>query len=76
VHHFGPDGHNLDIVEFPPTDIASIARGFGFEAITVRDLTDLDAARQWVEGDRDKPLLIDAKVTSQASWWLEEAFGH
>ena len=76
VHHFGPDGHNLDIVEFPPTDIAAIARGFGFEAITVRNRVDLDPVATWVEGDRAKPLLIDAKVTSQASWWLEEAFGH
>jgi thiamine pyrophosphate-dependent acetolactate synthase large subunit-like protein len=76
VHHFGPDGHNLDIVEFPPTDIAAIARGFGFEAITVRDRAGLDPVATWVGGDRAKPLLIDAKVTSQASWWLEEAFGH
>lgn len=76
VHHFGPDGHDLDIVEFPPTDIAAIARGFGFEAITVRSRPDLDPVAGWVDGDRDRPLLIDAKVTSQASWWLEEAFGH
>jgi thiamine pyrophosphate-dependent acetolactate synthase large subunit-like protein len=76
VHHFGPDGHDLDIVEFPPTDIAAIARGFGFEALTVRDESDLDPIAEWVAGERSKPLLIDAKVTSQASWWLEEAFGH
>ena len=36
VHHFGPDGHDLDTVEFPPTDIAAIARGHGFDACTVR----------------------------------------
>jgi thiamine pyrophosphate-dependent acetolactate synthase large subunit-like protein len=76
VHHFGPDGHDLDIVEFPPTDIAAIARGFGFEGLTVREKSDLDPVAEWVAGDRSKPLLIDAKVTSQASWWLEEAFGH
>jgi thiamine pyrophosphate-dependent acetolactate synthase large subunit-like protein len=76
VHHFGPDGHDLDIVEFPPTDIAAIARGFGFEALTVRDRSDLGSVADWVGGDRSRPLLIDAKVISQASWWLEEAFGH
>jgi acetolactate synthase I/II/III large subunit len=76
VHHFGPDGHALDIVEFPPTDIAAIARGFGFEALTVRNEADLAPVADWVGGDRAKPLLIDAKVTSHASWWLEEAFGH
>jgi thiamine pyrophosphate-dependent acetolactate synthase large subunit-like protein len=76
VHHFGPDGHDLEIVQFPPTDIAAIARGFGFEALTVREKSDLDPVAEWVAGDRARPLLIDAKVTSQASWWLEEAFGH
>jgi hypothetical protein len=30
----------------------------------------------WVAGERDRPLLIDAKITSRPSWWLEEAFGH
>ena len=76
VHHFGPEGHNLDIVEFPPTDIAAIARGFGFDAVTVRGDADLQPVSDWVGGDRSKPLLIDAKITSHASWWLEEAFGH
>ena len=76
VHHFGPDGHALDIVEFPPTDIASIARGFGFEALTVRQRADLDPVTDWVAGDRGRPLLVDAKITSRPSWWLEEAFGH
>jgi thiamine pyrophosphate-dependent acetolactate synthase large subunit-like protein len=76
VHHFGPDGHDLGIVEFPPTDIAAIARGFGFDAVTVRDPSDLHPVADWVAGDRARPLLIDAKITRHASWWLEEAFGH
>ena len=76
VHHFGPDGFDLGIVTFPETDIAAIARGYGFEAITARKVSDLDQAADWLDGDRSKPLLIDGKVTSQASWWLEEAFGH
>ena len=29
VHHFGPDGHPLDTVRFPPAEIAKIGRGFG-----------------------------------------------
>jgi acetolactate synthase I/II/III large subunit len=78
VHHFGPDGDPLDTVRFPPTDIAAIGRGFGFEGITVREVADLGAVRSWLEGPREWPLLIDAKVTaSRGSWWLEEAFrGH
>ena len=77
VHHFGPHGHRLDTVEFPPTDIAAIARGFGFEGATVRTRADLGAVADWVDGDRRAPLLIDAKITRGPSWWLEEAFaGH
>ncbi len=78
VHHFGPDGDPLDVVRFPPTDIAAIGRGFGFEGVTVRDAADLAPVRDWLDGRRERPLLIDAKVTSaHGSWWLEEAFrGH
>ncbi len=78
VHHFGPDGDPLDTVRFPPADIAAIGRGFGFDGVTVRSAGDLAAVRGWLEGSRERPLLIDAKVTSShGSWWLEEAFrGH
>jgi acetolactate synthase I/II/III large subunit len=78
VHHFGPDGDPLDTVRFPPTDIAAIGRGFGFEGVTVRSARDLGPVRDWLAGPRERPLLIDAKVTSaRGSWWLEEAFrGH
>lgn len=78
VHHFGPDGHALDTVTFPPTDIAALARGHGFEAITVRAPADLEPLGNWLSGPRSTPFLIDAKVTTDhGSWWLEEAFrGH
>jgi acetolactate synthase-1/2/3 large subunit len=78
VHHFGPDGHPLQTVEFPSTDIAAVARGYGFEAVTVRTRADLKAVEDWVAGPRSAPLLIDAKVVKdRGSWWLEEAFrGH
>ena len=78
VHHFGPDGYPLDLVQFPPTDIAEIGRGFGCEAVTVTRAADLAIVADWVKGPRDRPLVLDAKVTRNApSWWLEEAFrGH
>ena len=78
VHHFGPEGYPLDTVRFPPVNIAKIAKGFGFAAIKVRQVSDLSNVREWLDGPRDQPLLIDAKVTSErGSWWLEEAFrGH
>jgi thiamine pyrophosphate-dependent acetolactate synthase large subunit-like protein len=78
VHHFGPEGHPLDTVTFPDTDIAAIGRGFGCDATTVRDVRDLDGVRRWLIGPRDRPLVVDAKVTAEhGAWWLEEAFrGH
>jgi hypothetical protein len=44
----------------------------------VRGPADLADVAYWVAGPRDRPLLVDAKVSSAApSWWLEEAFrGH
>jgi thiamine pyrophosphate-dependent acetolactate synthase large subunit-like protein len=77
VHHFGPDGHPLDTVVFPGTDIAAIGRGFGCAGVTVRDPEDLAEVGAWLAGPRDRPLVIDAKVTrDRGAWWLEEAFGH
>jgi acetolactate synthase I/II/III large subunit len=78
VHHFGPHGDSLASVEFPPADLAAIARGYGYAAATVREPADLAAVRSWLAAHRDRPMLIDAKVTKgKPSWWLEEAFrGH
>ncbi|MCA0145242.1 thiamine pyrophosphate-binding protein [Blastococcus sp. LR1] len=78
VHHFGPDGHPLQTVRFPETDFAAIGRGFGFDALTVRESADLAGVATWLAGPRASPLLVDAKVTrGEPSWWLEEAFrGH
>jgi acetolactate synthase-1/2/3 large subunit len=78
VHHFGPDGHPLDTVTFPESDLATVARGFGCAAATVRASADLEAVREWLATDRDRPLLVDAKITSdRGAWWLQEAFrGH
>lgn len=84
VHHFA-SGHTeaeLASVVFPDTDIASIARGFGAEGVTVRTVADLEAIRPWIAvyeaGTQDRPLVIDAKIASDGgSWWLAEAFqGH
>ena len=78
VHHFGPHGDSLDNVRFPAADLAAIARGHGYAAATVRSQEDLAAVSSWLAGPRDRPMLIDAKVTrGKPSWWLEEAFkGH
>ena len=77
VHHFGKD-KDLGAVTFPDTDIAAIAKGFGAEAITVRDLADLAPLQDWVDSNTTTPIVIDAKISDDGgSWWLQEAFqGH
>ncbi|HVK36536.1 MAG TPA: thiamine pyrophosphate-binding protein [Microlunatus sp.] len=75
VHHFGPDGADLSTVRFPDADLAALARGFGAEGLTVRDQADLDPVAVWLAGPRDRPLVVDAKISSDGgSWWLHEAF--
>jgi thiamine pyrophosphate-dependent acetolactate synthase large subunit-like protein len=74
VHHFGPEGHPVDIVEFPETDIAAIASGYGCEAVTVRTLADLKGVQDWVDGPRRRPLVIDARITKFASWMIAHSF--
>ena len=66
------------LISEPPADIAQIGRGFGCEGVTVRTRDDLVQVSRWLDGPRDRPLVVDAKVTSgRGSWWLEEAFrGH
>jgi thiamine pyrophosphate-dependent acetolactate synthase large subunit-like protein len=74
VHHFVHEGASMETVEFPETDIAAVARGFGCTAVTVRSLQDLQGVRGWLDGDRTTPLVIDAKISSFPSWVLAHTF--
>src|SRR3984893_5712587 len=78
VHHFATLGRPLDIVRFPDTDFAAIARACGLEGLTVQSPEDLAPATRWLAGPRAKALLLDAKVIpTVVAEWLEEAFkGH
>lgn len=74
VHHFGPDGHPVDIARFPDADLAAIARGAGAEGIVVRSVADLEPVRDWLTR-RDRPLVVDAKVHPEVrAEWLADAF--
>ena len=74
VHHFGPQGVPVELVRFPDTDFAALARAAGAQGVTVREEADLDAIVPWLER-RDGPLLVDAKITPDfCAEWLEEAF--
>ncbi|MFK4105745.1 thiamine pyrophosphate-binding protein [Streptomyces sp. NPDC019531] len=77
AHHFGPDSSGLANVTFPDGDLAALARGHGCDGLTVRTPEDLAAVKDWLSSDPDRPLVVDAKITSaEGSWWLREAFGH
>ncbi|GGA76334.1 acetolactate synthase I/II/III large subunit [Pseudoclavibacter endophyticus] len=74
--HLFPDStaQEQEIVRFPDTDITAIARGYGCDGVTVRSMDDLGPVRAWLESPRERPLLVDAKITGRPSWLM--AAGH
>jgi thiamine pyrophosphate-dependent acetolactate synthase large subunit-like protein len=78
VHHFGPQGHPLDIVQFPETDFAAIGRAVGLRGATVRRVEDIQVVTEWLDSGARPGLVLDAKVVpTVVAEWLEEAFrGH
>ena len=78
VHHFGPIGEPVNLVQFPDTDFAAIGRAVGLDGLTVRRLADLEPLREWAASGSRPGLLIDAKVVpTVVAPWLEDAFlGH
>jgi thiamine pyrophosphate-dependent acetolactate synthase large subunit-like protein len=73
VHLYRRRGHAVDIVQFPDTDFAAIARGFGARGVTVRTLDDLAPVRAWVAEGTPGVLVIDAKIDPdlEADWHAE-----
>jgi thiamine pyrophosphate-dependent acetolactate synthase large subunit-like protein len=79
VHHFTEASEtDLAAVRFPDTDLAAVGAGFGCTGLTVRTADDLAGLTKWLDGPRDGPIVIDAKLADDGgSWWLAEAFrGH
>jgi len=79
VHHFGPQGHAVDLTQFADADFAAIGRAVGAEGITVRSVPDLAPLQDWLTrraaGGTVGPIVIDAKVEpTVVAEWLEEAF--
>jgi thiamine pyrophosphate-dependent acetolactate synthase large subunit-like protein len=62
VHYFRRQGYSVDIVQFPQTDFAAIARGFGARGATVRTLADLDPLKAWVAEGAPGVFVIDGKI--------------
>jgi thiamine pyrophosphate-dependent acetolactate synthase large subunit-like protein len=73
VHYFGRQGFSVDIVRFPETDFAAIARGYGARGATVRTLADLDSVKAWVAEDSPGLFVIDGKINPnlEADWHAE-----
>jgi thiamine pyrophosphate-dependent acetolactate synthase large subunit-like protein len=73
VHYFGRQGFSTDIVKFPDTDFAAIARGYGARAATVRMLNDLDPVKTWVAEGAPGVFVIDGKINPnlEADWHAE-----
>lgn len=61
VHHFGMNSIAEQLVCFPETDFASLGASVGCEAVTVRNIGDLQQVSDWLDR-RDRPLVVDAKI--------------
>lgn len=77
VHHFRDYGSGLDLVRFPATDIAALARGAGAGAVTVRCGDDLGPVADWL-ADPQGPLVVDAKIMPDVvgPWAAQDFVGH
>ena len=73
VHLYRRRGYAIDIVQFPDTDFAAMARGFGARGVTVRTLGDLEPVRAWVTEGAPGVLVIDARINPdlEADWHAE-----
>ena len=73
MHLYRRRGYSIDIVQFPDTDFAAIARGHGARAATVRTLDDLEPVRAWVREGAPGVFVIDAKIDPdlEADWHAE-----
>ncbi len=73
VHYFRRQGFSVDLVQFPDTDFAAIARGYGARGATVRSLADLDPVKEWVAEGGPGVFVIDGKINPdlEADWHAE-----
>jgi thiamine pyrophosphate-dependent acetolactate synthase large subunit-like protein len=73
VHYFRRQDFSVDIVQFPDTDFAAIARGYGARGVTVRTLADLDPVKAWVAEGAPGVFVIDGKINPEleADWHAE-----
>lgn len=76
VHHFAPEGYSTEMAQFPVTDFAAIARGYGADGVVVRKLADLDAVRRWVTDGAAGVFVVDGRINpTLVADWYRELFG-
>ena len=76
VHHFGPHGAPLDLVQFAEVDFAALGRAVGLRGATVRRAEDVRVVSEWLDCGARPGLVLDAKVvTTVVAEWLEEKLG-
>jgi thiamine pyrophosphate-dependent acetolactate synthase large subunit-like protein len=73
VHYYRRHGYTTGIVQFPETDFAAIARGYGARGATVRTLADLASVKAWVNEGAPGVFVIDGKISRglEADWHAE-----
>jgi thiamine pyrophosphate-dependent acetolactate synthase large subunit-like protein len=73
VHHFGPEGYSASMAQFPVTDFAAIARGYGGDGVVVRHLSDLEALKRWVADGAQGVFIVDGRINPKlvADWYSE-----
>ncbi|MBC7579334.1 MAG: thiamine pyrophosphate-binding protein [Tardiphaga sp.] len=76
VHHFVPEGYSAAMAQFPVTDFAAIARGYGADGVVVRTLADLAQLRRWVDDGANGVFIIDGRINpTLIADWYREIFG-
>ena len=75
INLFRDEEDKHSIVRFPDVDLAAIAAGYGCDAAVVRSADDLEPLRAWLAGPRERPLVLDAKITSDPSWLMARRHG-
>jgi thiamine pyrophosphate-dependent acetolactate synthase large subunit-like protein len=74
VHLLKNIGLPNDRAFFRDNDFAAIASSMGAEGITVRDVSDLEALRTWLD-ERHGPMVVDCKVDPQLRGdWFSKVF--
>ncbi|MFD3728517.1 thiamine pyrophosphate-binding protein [Streptomyces sp. NPDC058671] len=63
-HMYLPQGADPATTSFADTDFATVARGLGAAAVTVRSVDDLGAVREWREAGCPGTLVLDCKVVA------------